>query len=735
MSLFNELKRRNVFRVGAAYSAMAWLLIQIAETTFPAFGLRDAALRIVIIALSAGLVPAVILAWAFELTPEGLKRDSEVDRASSAARRMTKRLDRIAVLALAVALGYFAFDKFVLSPHRQAAEIATVAEEARLEGRAEAIVESYGDKSIAVMPFTDLSPAGDNQYFSDGISEELLNLLARVPALRVISRSSSFALRDRGLSTPEIAGKLGVSYVLEGSVRRAGNRIRVTAQLIEARSDTHLWSDTYDRDVVDVFGIQEQISARVVSELKVRLLGPPPAAQSTSPTAYDLYLKGLALLSGPDGTDPQEAVAIFEQVAETVPDYAPAHASLALALIASTFQPAPAEQLRIEATANRALALDPDNSDALAALGRVQWFRREVEEAKATLNRARESNPSSAIAIRWLGSTYIDRDPVRYLALVQQAERTNPLYPGNSQILAYAYVRLGDYEEALAQARKTSDYATAEWIHLASGRQDLGLKSLYCEFRRDPDTGVYGGIAWRLIDMGEYDLAAGWIREIEHRQGSASAAQKAVLAHERHHPEHATEILVDARRRGDLSDQDFAFWTLRLARDYAAAKAAYERAFVSMHRDIMVFDPDINWLWYLDYALILQHDSETDRAAKLLDQIQPFIEKQIADGVILGSFQQVQLHLAELHAIRGHNEQAIAALRHAFEDGFTTFPYLRAAPQFDSLREDPAFRAAYAEIEATLMAQRRHLADEDMLLTPEELLKLDNFSFDAFTAD
>jgi hypothetical protein len=227
LSLFHELKRRNVFRVGAAYVVVAWLVIQVVETIFPAFGFGDAAVRIVTIVFGIGLFPALIFAWAFELTPEGLKKESEVDRSSSITPYTGKKLDRMIMVALALALAYFAFDKFILSPQREAAlkeENVTAVKQALQKGRTEGLVESYGDKSIAVLPFVNMSDDVNNEYFSDGISEELLNLLAKIPELRVISRSTSWTFKDKDIDVADIREKLNVSHILEGSVRKAGNQ-------------------------------------------------------------------------------------------------------------------------------------------------------------------------------------------------------------------------------------------------------------------------------------------------------------------------------------------------------------------------------------------------------------------------------------------------------------------------------------------------------------------------------
>ena len=291
MPFLDEIKRRNVHRMAGLYLVAAWLVVQVASTVLPAFDLPSWLLRAIITVLAIGLVPALVLAWVFELTPEGLKRESEVIRAESVAPETGRRLDRLLLLVLAVALGYFAFDKFVLAPRREAAQ----AEAARNEGRAESLVRSYGEKSIAVLPFADMSPAMDQAYFSDGIAEELSNLLSQVPQLRVASRRSAFTFKGQDIDIPEIAKRLNVVHILEGSVRKSSNKVRVTAQLIDARTDTQVWSQTWDRNLDDIFVVQDEIAAAVVAQLKVKLLGEAPKAKVVNPQAFSLFLQARAL--------------------------------------------------------------------------------------------------------------------------------------------------------------------------------------------------------------------------------------------------------------------------------------------------------------------------------------------------------------------------------------------------------------------------------------------------------
>jgi TolB-like protein/tetratricopeptide (TPR) repeat protein len=299
LSFLEELRRRNVLRVGLAYLAGAWLLIQIVETLFPVFGLGDAAVRVVVIVLAIGFVPVLVFSWVFELTPQGLMRESEVDRSDSVTRETGKKLDRAIMLVLALALGYFAFDKFVLSPQREAelVESATRAgiEQAREEERAKDAEIPH--ESIAVLPFVNLSGDGQNEYFSDGLTETLLHMLAQLPDLRVSARTSSFAFKGRNVDVREIALALGVAHVLEGSVQKAGDRVRITAQLIRADDGFHVWSNNYDRTLDDIFAIQDEIAADVAASMGSALLsagtGGMRGVGTSDISAFDIYLKAL----------------------------------------------------------------------------------------------------------------------------------------------------------------------------------------------------------------------------------------------------------------------------------------------------------------------------------------------------------------------------------------------------------------------------------------------------------
>ena len=295
MSLFSELKRRNVLRVTAAYVAVSWLLIQVAETLFPVFGLSDAAIRGVVIVLAIGLVPAVVVAWAFELTPDGLVRDSDVDRGSAGAKASTKRLDRLVMVALALAVGYFAFDKFMLDPARD----QVIAETAREEGRTEAAQASRdtGPPVLAVLPFSAVTDTADSVFFAAGVHDDLLTKLAKLPSMLVISRTSVLEYKDTQENIRDIGAALGADAILEGGVQSAGNRIRINAQLIDAETDEHLWAETYDRELTttSIFDVQDEIARAISEALHITLISSVEASliPTSSMAAYRAYHEAL----------------------------------------------------------------------------------------------------------------------------------------------------------------------------------------------------------------------------------------------------------------------------------------------------------------------------------------------------------------------------------------------------------------------------------------------------------
>ncbi|MEJ2401524.1 MAG: tetratricopeptide repeat protein [Xanthomonadales bacterium] len=502
VSFFTELKRRNVFRVAAAYIVGAWLVIQVAETVFPVYGLSDGVIRLVITLLAIGFVPAIVFSWVFELTPEGLKKEKDVDRSQSITPQTGKKLDRAIIVVLAIAVGYFAIDKFVLDPMERAAtaeQVAEQVEQAREAGRAEALIDGYDDRSIAVLPFVNMSGDAANEYFSDGISEELLNLLAQIPELRVISRSSAFSFKGQNIEIPEIARRLNVAHVLEGSVRKSGDRVRITAQLIEARSDTHLWSQTWDRTLDDIFAIQDEIAAQVVDRLRVQLLGDKPHVEATDPEAYALFLQARYLASKVNAETLAEAEMLLERALEIDPDYAVAWNALGNLVSIQAGRgmlPIEAGYARARAALDRALAIDPDYAAAHANLG---WIAMNIDLGQAArhIERALALDPTNPLAIRYAAVLLRNLNRLdAAIALDEYAVVHDPVNPIGFANLGFKYLYAGRWDDAIASYRDalrlSPGYIGAQYnigvALLLSGRpeaaRDAMLEERFAAFRQ-----------------------------------------------------------------------------------------------------------------------------------------------------------------------------------------------------------------------------------------------------------
>ena len=325
MSFFAELKRRNVIRMAGLYLVGAWLIIQIAETLLPIFDTPGWVLKVLVVLLAIGFLPALVFSWLFELTPDGLKRESEVDRSQSIVDHTARKLD-IAVIAMLVIVAVLVVWRPGASP-TGSVPAASVAAPAGEDG------EEITDKTIAVLPFADFSQGADQSWFADGLTEEILNALARTPDLLVSARTSSFKYKGSSLDVPEIAEELGVAHVLEGSVRSGAGRIRVTAQLIRAADGFHLWSQTYDRDVADVISIQEDLAQQIAKAMQTSMdpqaLADMAEVGTHSVEAYQAYLRGVAeaLTATPEGQ--RRAYEHFETARELDPGFAAAHAGAA----------------------------------------------------------------------------------------------------------------------------------------------------------------------------------------------------------------------------------------------------------------------------------------------------------------------------------------------------------------------------------------------------------------------
>jgi TolB-like protein/tetratricopeptide (TPR) repeat protein len=413
VSLFRELQRRNVFRVTVAYVISAWLLAQVADLVLDNIAAPDWVMQTILLVLVLGLAPVVFFSWAYEVTPDGIKREAEVDRSQSITHVTSRKLDRTITFVLLLAVAYFAVDKFVLSPSQPVETTAETSEE---------ILETTAaGNTIAVLPFVNMSGDEENEYFSDGLSEELLNVLAKNPGLQVAARTSSFSLKDEKLEIGEIGRRLNVDHVLEGSVRKSGDRVRITAQLIRVDNGYHLWSDTYDRDLDNIFEVQDEIAAKITAALIPQLVGEPivetPTAASSDyevpAEAYQDYLLARDHFHRLTQTSIGSAYEQLKILVREYPDYAEAQALYALVTLMNSKRmegdiPWIIAEAQVRRTLQKASALKPELPEIYLVEGLLHARNYDQQTAIGFFERAIELNPSYAEAYRYLSEAAMD---------------------------------------------------------------------------------------------------------------------------------------------------------------------------------------------------------------------------------------------------------------------------------------------------------------------------------------
>jgi adenylate cyclase len=536
MSLLGELKRRNVLRVGAAYLAASWLIVQVVETLFPVFGLTDAGIRTVVVLLAIGFLPVLVLSWAFQLTPEGLKRDSAAGKLA-APRGSMRMLDRAIVIILVIGISYFAFDKFVLTPGRTVEREARVMEEAR----AEVLADYLSDRSIAVLPFLNLSDAAGQVHFVDGLTEELLNLLAATDGLRVVSRTSSFMFKNSDLPTTEIAAQLGVAYLLEGSVRRTGEAIRVTAQLVDTKLDAQVWSRTYE-DIVgteNLFDVQENIAGLVADALQVRLLPENVPQAPNSMETLDLYYDGLATfreIQNGHGLSDERFIgtaAKFEAALEAEPGWLPALLTLGQ-LYHWWSLGVDAEKLEMSRSyISEVLRRDPQNVGAHASMGYILWARGDFKGSLESYEKASQTGGGHgwgrAITLKSMG---------RFDEAVAAFRASLPMYPVSESLrtqLTHAMYCGGQYDGIVSRASRLIAFWPADqvgvkaWIAASHARLGGREEALAYVDELAQKLGSEAYFAATLAAAGEYERARHAIDYlVEHNVDLASAASAAL---------------------------------------------------------------------------------------------------------------------------------------------------------------------------------------------------------------
>lgn len=549
--LFGELRRRRVFRVAALYIIGAWAALQVSDLAFQGLGVAETAIRYVWIGAILGLPIALVVGWRYDIVGGQICRTAAT---SADARPLIHRADYFVLGSLAIVVALITAGLFVEILKTQVTEKATPA------------VTEIHPNSIAVLPFANMSDDPENEYFSDGISEEILNLLAKVAQLQVTSRSSAFSFKGKNVDVPTIAARLNVAHVLEGSVRRFGDQVRITAQLIEVKTDAHLWSETYDRKYENIFTIQDEIAGAVVGALQIKLLGNVPKTAETDPDAYALYLQARHLETQNTGDGNLRAEALLKQVVEFDPDFAPAWTELGnVYLKQATFYGILPTEEGIELareTIHRALNIDPDYGPAYAALADIemlhgwnfarasQHFRRALEldpgnaailesasrlnivsgrldEAINQLERAVAISPLSFMRHHALGSAYVHAERLDDAAdSYQIAMSLNPDGRVGHYALAMVLLEQGDVSAAMAEIeQEKSNFFRRHGVALVQhARGDtVAANAALEEFIEC----CAGGGAFQLAQIyairGEIDLTFEWLNKAYDNRDGAMA--------------------------------------------------------------------------------------------------------------------------------------------------------------------------------------------------------------------
>ena len=683
MNFFTELKRRNVIRMAGLYLVGAWLLTQVASTVLPTFDVPSWALRGLIITLALGFIPALIFSWVFELTPQGLKRDEEVAPGQSIAPQTARRMDRMIIVVLLLALGYFGFDKFVLAPRREAALVATTAQSHPALAPNES-PSPVNAKSIAVLPFENLSSDKENAYFADGIQDEILTRLSKIAALKVISRTSTQKYKSAPDNLREVGRQLGVANLLEGSVQKIGNAAHINVQLIRVATDEHLWAESYNRTLNDVFAVEGEVATAIAEQLKAKLTGIEQKAimvkLTENPAAYDAYLRGLSIERTPrNGWGYFDAGIAYQEAVKLDPTFALAWARLAVIrsfYFFNAFDRAAYTPESVKEAADRAMTLAPDAAESWIAQGAYRYrVLRNFNSAVDAYEEARKRAPNDSFLLQNLA--FVLRRPGRWEEAEVAFKKACELDPRNPILFAnlgggfYNYLRR--YDDALAalnHALEISPESETARSKKAIVFQDLGRLTEAAQ-ELEPiavdstDGFVVNARVSQAIFERRFDKA---IAIVERKLGALPAAQG-----------------LDALSQIALVDSGYCFEWLGRPEE---ARRAFTRAIESIKpTPATIVSPDANGT---PSTLALAYAGLGEKT-KALEEAQRSVEEYANDAV---NRPLAESKLAQIQARFGDSDSAIAALPHLLEvPAGITRADLRNNPHWDPLRKDPRFQA------------------------------------------
>ncbi len=689
MNLFAELKRRNVIRMAGLYLVGAWLIVQVAGTLLPVFEAPAWAMKTLVGLLAVAFFPALIFAWVFELTPQGIKRDEDVRPEQSIAPQTARRMDRTIIAVLVLALGYFVVDKFVLAPQRLVARNGAETTQAATPARTKADAVA-NDKSIAVLPFENLSDDKSNAYFASGMQDEILTRLAGIRDLKVISRTSTEQYASRPPNLKIVAEQLGVATVLEGSVQRADGKVRINLQLIDARNDSHLWAQNYDRELKDVFAVQSDVAERVADALKAKLLPAESARMANVPTqnpeAYDLYLQAryrFNQLQTSSSKDPvatgKQAVDLYQRAIAADPDFALAYVWLSYLqsyLHWYGVDNSPDIVDAAQRNAKEALALQPGLPEAHLAMGYVHyWGHRDYPAALSEFATARASLPNNPEVLAAIG--YVTRRQGNATFGIPEMQQASLLDPRNSLLpreIADSYVALRRYDEA--------DATFARSLAIFPGDVEAQVQR------------VTGRIFSGDIESAERMLAT--IPAGMDPQGTVSLMRFRLQMLLRH-PDAALAAIANAPTwllaRFEHSAAPVALLrgqALAMKGDSAASRTAFLEA-VRLLQDARknpVTEVDALSLLGLAYAGLGQKQAALESGRAAVERL-PISRDSIVGAYNLERLARVEAQVGETDGAIEHLQQLMGVAA-----GETlSIATLRIDPVWDPLRKDPRFRA------------------------------------------
>ena len=675
---FSELKRRNVYKVAIAYAVVAWLLIQVATQVFPFFEIPNWGVRLIVLFIVIGFPIALVLAWAFELTPEGIKRAEDVDVSKSLTRKTGRKLDFFIIAVLLLVIGFLLFQ--------------------RLHPNVSPAVSSALEKSIAVLPFDNLSRDPDNAYFSDGIQDEILTKLAGIGDLKVISRKSTAKYKSTPEDLKTVARELGVATVLEGSVQRAGDKVRVNVQLLDARVDTHLWAKSYDRELKDVFTVESEVAQEIADTLRAKLSPSQSDTLATAPTrdteAYDLFLKGEYEEHQAESVFNAElfdrAQTFYRQALARDPNFALAYARLAYSelyrhwLISNLTS---AELAEVKSNIDRALAIAPALPDAHLALALFYYSGyRDYDAALRELDRALELQPSSSNGRQYRAAIYRRRGEwQRALAEFHRAAELNPRDSGIPAEIGVTYLTLRRWSDAEHELTR----ALALDPHNALAARFLARTYISSTGDIRRARGVFEGVPAES----KLNLPNEW-------------GTIAVMVDERVYLDVFEKHFADALKAWDTPPTNTPEAHLRqlearvgiqvLAGQGAAAKLECEQTRTLLEARLAERPEERISMTALAWAYVcLGRNADALRVARQAADLLPIEKDAIVGRILLAG-------LAEIEARTGDPDEAVKILRQliaAPAGGVVSIARLKIDPVWDPIRNDPGFQKLLSEPE------------------------------------